>query len=168
MNIMELGAMGEFIAAVAVVLSLGYLGFKIRQSNALSRSQTRQNMMELSQQSLYKLLDDPTIFTAMTEESVSLEQKIKLQTWLTVSMRHREFEWFTQRDRVADAAMTDAYLGVIPIVLGNRRTRAWWYGSRERSFDPQFAAFVDEVLEQSPYTDFFDLEALDGWSTVAP
>ena len=53
-NIVEIGALGEFVAAV--VVSLACLGFQIRQSNALSRPETRQNLMELS---LSKLVDEP-------------------------------------------------------------------------------------------------------------
>ncbi len=42
MTLTELGALGEFIAAVAVLITLVYLTLQVQQGNALARSQTRQ------------------------------------------------------------------------------------------------------------------------------
>ena len=61
MNWEAIGAVGEIIGAIAVVASLVYVGIQVHQSNILSRSQTRQSIMQLVQQELYKLADDPTI-----------------------------------------------------------------------------------------------------------
>ena len=40
MNIMELGAIGELVGGVAVIGSLIYVGFQVRQSNALNRAES--------------------------------------------------------------------------------------------------------------------------------
>ncbi len=46
MTLEDLGNIGEFVGAIAVVLSLIYLAVQIRQSNALARAQSRQNLLD--------------------------------------------------------------------------------------------------------------------------
>ena len=38
MDIMELGAIGELVGGVAVIASLIYVGFQVRQSNSVARA----------------------------------------------------------------------------------------------------------------------------------
>ncbi|NIU03573.1 MAG: hypothetical protein GWO40_04635, partial [Gammaproteobacteria bacterium] len=38
MNIMELGAVGELVGGLAVIVSLTYVGLQLRQSNNLAKS----------------------------------------------------------------------------------------------------------------------------------
>ncbi len=44
MNIQDLGSLGEFIAAVAVVVSLAYVAVQIRQNTRASRAETVQHL----------------------------------------------------------------------------------------------------------------------------
>ena len=49
MNIMELGALGEFVGAVAVVVTLGYLALQVRQSKSaldINSQETRAATMQ--------------------------------------------------------------------------------------------------------------------------
>ena len=46
MTIQDLGALGELVAAVVMVITLAYLTVQVRQGNAIARAQTRQSMME--------------------------------------------------------------------------------------------------------------------------
>ena len=46
MTIQDLGALGELVAAVAVVITLAYLTIQVRQVNSLARAQARQSMVE--------------------------------------------------------------------------------------------------------------------------
>ncbi len=61
MTIQDFGALGELVAAVAVVITLVYLTIQVRQGNNLARAQTRQSMMEQTRAELYKLIDEPSI-----------------------------------------------------------------------------------------------------------
>lgn len=61
-----------------------------------------------------------------------------------------------------DPRMYESYAGVIAFVLGTERTRRWWsVNGHSHTFDAGFVKFVDEVLEKSPLTDYFD--SLDKW-----
>ncbi len=162
MTLEQWAYIGEIIAAVAVIASLVYLGIQVRQSNVLSRAQTRQSMIQMAQQEILAIAQDPTIWTAFTKEEITDEEKIKLHEWLIASMRQREYEWFARNDGVIDSAMFGAYSGVIPLLLGTERTRRWWAVHRqEHVFDAAFVSFVDGLLDSSPRSDYF--YSLDKW-----
>ena len=59
MSLMEIGAIGEFAAAIAVLITLIYLSIQVRQSNAQARLEVRRVMFEYDHRELYRLVDDP-------------------------------------------------------------------------------------------------------------
>jgi len=161
MNWEAIGAIGEIFGAIAVVISLAYLATQIRQSNKMSRSQTSQNMIQLARQEILAIAEPPEIWTAFTKPDLPMEQKIKLHQWLMSSLRQREYEWLTWKAGDIDSSMFEAYAGVIPIILGTERTRRWWMNYGDTFYAPEFVAYVNVVLEDSPLTDFW--ESLEKW-----
>jgi len=157
MTLVELGALGEFVAAIAVLITLVYLTIQVRQGNALGRAQTRQRMVEQAERELLRLVEDPVIFKCfLKEDPLTEEEKIKLAFWLTASLRQREYEWFQYRDGKIDRQTWESYRSVIPTHLGTARTREWWGSFLSRSLDPGFVAEVNNLIEHSPPTDYFD------------
>jgi hypothetical protein len=160
MTLEQWAYLSEITAAVAVVASLIYLGAQVRQSNVLSRAQTRQSMIQMAREEILGVT--PAIYAAFTADEVSTEDKINLHQWLVAMMRQREYEWLTRADGVIDPEMFDSYAGVIPMLLGPERARRWWdYHGNEHAFAPGFVAFVNELLEQIPYNGYF--HSLDKW-----
>ena len=146
----------QIVASIAVVVSLIYLGIQVRHANVLSRAQTRQSMMELTQEQLLLQVTDPSIWLGVfSNEPRSVEEKVKVNMWLTLFMRQREYEWFTYNEGIIDASMFNAYAGVIGIILGTERNRRWWDLRRKvNEFDPRFMAHVDGIIASSPLTKY--------------
>ena len=163
MSLEQYSSIAEIVASIAVVASLIYLARQVRHANVLSRAQTRQSMMELTQEQLLLQVTDPTIWLGVfSEEPRSVEEKVKINMWLTMFMRQREYEWFTYNEGIIDASMFNAYAGVIAMILGTERNRRWWALRRElKEFDPGFMAYVDELLARSPLTNYPEL--VEGW-----
>jgi hypothetical protein len=160
MTLEQWAYIGQIVAAAAVVASLIYLGMQVRQSNVLSRAQTRQSMIQMGREEILSVT--PEVFTAFTAHEISAEDKVNLHQWLTAMMRQREYEWLTRNDGVIDKQMFESYAGVIPMLLGPERARKWWtYHGHEHSFAPGFVAFVNERLERTPYNGYF--HSLDKW-----
>jgi len=118
-------------------------------------------MMELTQDQLLLQVTDPTIWLGVfSEDALPLEEKVKINMWLTRFMRQREYEWLTFKAGIMDAEMFNAYAGVIPLIFGTERNRRWWGLHREiKEFDPAFMEYVDDLLARSPLTsgDFFSV-----------
>ena len=80
MSIAELGAIGERIGEVAVVLSLLYVATQVRQANKLARGQTRQRMVEQAQHEVYQgFVAEPSIWQSLyKEEALNETEWIRL------------------------------------------------------------------------------------------
>lgn len=157
MSIQEIGAIGELIAAVAVVISLLYLARQVRQANALARGQTRERMVEQGQTELYKgFIDEPSIVRSLYQsEPLSEVEWIRVTGWLFSAMRQREYEWFQKRDGNIDKNLWYAYREVIPIQLSSPRLREWWEMIGSEPFDPEFRAMVSQLLQERDGSGFF-------------
>ena len=161
MTLEQWANMGEIVAAVAVIISLAYLGVQVRQSNVLSKAQTSQSMVQMAQQEIL-CLRQPELWFAFSSDEITEEDKVNLNAFLTASMRQREYEWLSRKEGIIDAEMYESYAGAIVIALGTERTRRWWkVNGHNHSFTPGFVEDVDSRLSQSPLSDFWT--SLDQW-----
>lgn len=153
---------GQIVSAVAVVASLIYLAAQIRQSNSLARAASRQVMMQMGQGELYKVVDDPQMWDLFTKPELSRYEKVRLHSMLLANIRQREYEWAEKQEGTIDPRIAESYAGILTFALGTERTRRWWdvYG-HSHTFDPGFVRFVDQLLEKSPLTSYWD--SLDDW-----
>ena len=162
MELEQWAAMGQIVGAAAVVASLVYLAIQIRQSNALARAGTRQVMMQMGQNELGKVVDDPDIWDLFTKDELSRHEKVRLHSMLLANLRQREYEWAEKREGTIDPRIAQSYAGILTFVLGTERTRRWWdVHGHSHTFDAEFVRFVDQLLEKSPLTDYW--ESLDKW-----
>lgn len=163
MTISEIGALGEFIAAVAVLITLIYLTVQVRQTNAQSRLQIRQTMFEHDHRELYQLIDDPIVWACfLKEEPLSPDEKAKFTFYLTANMRLREWEWQQYQDGLISKDDLKTYDEVTLSHLGNEKARKWWDALGRPILDPEFVDYVDELLRakqpsDSYYTAYQDL-----------
>jgi hypothetical protein len=157
MNWDAVSAISEAIGVVIVVLSVLYLAKQIRQSNMLARSQTRQRVVEQSQQELYQgFIANPSIYRSLSkQEPLTEEEWIQLSGWLISAMRQREYEWFQYKDGHLDEDLWKACSTVITFHLGTARTRKWWDLNGNRPFDREFCAMVAELMDESGETSYF-------------
>lgn len=150
MTIQDMGALGEVIAAVAVLITLVYLSVQVRQANVLAKSQARQRMIEHAQAELYAQMADPSItYSAVKEGKLSEEEQVRLSMFLTAFMRQRELEWFQYQDGIIDKHVYRAYHGVIAIFISQERTKSWWNSIGRFGFDANFVNEVDSFLRKS-------------------
>ena len=161
MNWGAISAVSDLIASIAIVISLVYLAKQIKHANLLSQGQTRRDMLEIGQNELYKVFDNPHIWNLMQKEALTHEERVTLHTWLLASMRLREFEWSQHRFGIVDEDTYNAHSEVIPIVLGTRRSRDWWAARGTTAFNPKFVEFVNKKIEQSPLTNYWEIG--DNW-----
>ena len=162
LTIQDIGALGELVAAVAVVITLAYLTVQVRQGNSLARAQTRQSMMEQVRVDLHKLIDEPSILHCFSkDEALTPDEKAKFTSWLAAAMRQREYEWLQYRNGVIDRATWETYQRMIPEHLGTQRAQNWWQISTH-FMDPGFVESVNELLASPLPTSFFEeLATLD-------
>ncbi len=163
MNWEAIGAIGQILGVVVVVLSLIYVAAQVRQGNRFAKLQARQRMIEQAHDELYGQMADPSITYANVKPGpLTEEEQAKLSLFLIAFMRQREWEWFEYRDGIIDKDVYTAYHDVIPIHLGTPRARKWWKALGRFAFNAEFVAAVDELLASSqPSTYLRDMRTWD-------
>jgi hypothetical protein len=151
-----LAAWSQVAASIAVLFTLVYLSIQVRQTAALIRAESRQAMMSNTLHEIFKVTDYPEIvmsFDPRTE--LTPEAKVRLDSWLTASLRAREHEWLQFKNGVLDKDSWDAYKQVIPtIIIGTKRTRQWWANFGPGQFHPEFCQLVESLLQSTECSDW--------------
>ena len=151
MNWEALGAIGEIVGAVAVVVTLGYLAVQIRQNTRSMRTATRQNVLGDSISFLEHLFTDPELARVWGDgirDSESLSEPERHRFHLFAMSFFRRFESIHQHHREGLLPTSD-WAGLRDSVLeGVARPGllAWWESNSFR-FNPYFREFFADSLK---------------------
>jgi hypothetical protein len=160
-TISDLGALGSFLASIAVFITVVYLARQVRQGNTLHRMQSRETLMNQDVLTLQLQLADSSITKSFIKQDPSEDELLKLHLFLTLFLRQREWEWLLHKDGVFPKELYETYMGVFPIFFGTERTRKWWNSMGKTAIAPEFSAEIDKMLENQPLTTYWsNLERL--------
>ena len=159
MNWQAIGAVGEIVAAVAVVLSLVYLAAQIRQNTLQVEEQCRsqrQNSM-LGARSAFTewrslIVQDPSVAATWKKGNQSLEllsedERIQMDFLLIDFFWAFATLWMQMSEGLADESFWDVAKGNVALYAGPG-VRDWWSNSPHRNEYPEgFAATIDAIFK---------------------
>jgi len=147
MNWDAIGAIGEVAGAIGVIVTLIYLATQIRQSNELSRSESRQALVANDVTSLTANIELADVFARLVSEGeLSKQDQLRLSFMFSLDLRNREFEYFQYTNGLLDENVWLAYRQVILVNHSTKIGRIWWEEIGRGLVDPGFAKLVDELL----------------------
>ena len=127
MNIQDLGAIGEAVGAIAVVVTLLYLTAQIRQNNQLLRSGSRQALVTNDVTSLAANLQNSDVFAKfVSDQHLTPEEQLRISFMFSLDLRNREFEYFQYMNGLLDAETWKSYRQVVLINHSSALGRKWW------------------------------------------
>jgi hypothetical protein len=163
MGIVELGALGEFVGSIAVLATLIYLSFQVREARAESRSSLLQHrndaarslwMSEASNPELVAALvkgdralgSERTVDTALVEHAgLTREEARMVVNSFLASFFHRQ-TLYLSRLTDAERRTLDRQLALI---FSRGLPRLWFENIPRETFDPAFVAHVEGILSSS-------------------
>ncbi len=96
MTLEQYAAIAEIIGVSLVIASLIYVAQQLRQNTEMMRAESRNQIVLGHQQELFTLVRNPDIWKGMSDEELD-DESVRLNMWLTASLRAREHEWFQVR-----------------------------------------------------------------------
>ena len=160
MSLSDLASLGSFVSGAAVLASLVFLFFQMRQMTKQVRL-TEQNQQALIRRGsrtrnieLLLTRTDPSVAEATAkgfvgDETISAVQYEQFIAYTLASFIHLEDLFFQHKSGLlTDSAFDASRSGHKPFfsVLG---TRQFWENARI-SFAPEFAKFVDDLIADTP------------------
>ena len=153
MSIIELGALGEFLGSIGVIVTLIYLAIQIRQSSAATRAQAVQSTSDaMIQISLAQTSDDPwaDLFgkAGIDYYALSAHERNRVGWFWFALMRGEETLFHLYVDGNAPETTWEAHEGAIRQNAKSVGFRQWW---RENPypFTRPFSTLVDDLLKQA-------------------
>ena len=150
MDIQDLGSIGEFVSSIAVVATLLFVAFQLRQTTKALRASTFQ---DINQDQIRLTQDARAIFDIFKEsrgESLGIEDRMKAGEFFYNAFRSYETAWYQFREGNLDSVAFE----------GHRRWMVWGLANPSGSwnklkvlFHPEFCAFVDELLSERKWED---------------
>jgi hypothetical protein len=146
MTLSDLGNLGEFISAVAVVLSLLYLAAQVRQNTRMMRVSTHQALNTGWNSLNVAYGSDPAVSTLLHRGSQDYSQLDRDERFRYTLLMRAIFgsynDMFLQvRERLVSREEWTGQTRVIAMTLGSPGARAWW----ERNAEIYSEAFRQEI-----------------------
>lgn len=150
MNWEAIGAIGEILGAIGVIVTLGYLAVQIRQNSASVRASTLQHMTEASA-SLHDLLasnaDLGRIIHAGAGDlgALTSDERLRFQSFMMGFLRRLEH---IQRESSQRRVSHEEWAGLLASaisVMSQPGSLEWWAENSQR-FNPEFAEWLDREL----------------------
>jgi hypothetical protein len=151
MTIENLGNVGEFVAAIATLITLAYLAVQIRQNTRAVRAVSHHSVTDSFNHINAIIGTDPAaarIFRLGLEGLENLDEDEQFSFAFLMLSYLRVFETlFYQRDiGAAEEQLYESEHNSLRWVFGYRGARDWWR-SNEISFSPEFRAHIDQLID---------------------
>jgi hypothetical protein len=151
MNWEALGAIGEIVGAVAVVVTLGYLAVQIRQNTSALRASTHQALIDstLMYQSL--TLNNPDVarirlYGVADPTKLTEEDQFRFRTAMEMLFRLIENAFVQHEEGTLGGDGWHRYAETVRHHFRDYPSVGDWWNSPRIPFGPRFSAWVDEQL----------------------
>ena len=153
MNIMELGALGEFVGSIGVIATLIYLAIQIRQNSAATRAQAVQSTSDaMIQISLVQTSDEgwADLFTRASVDyyALSAEERNRLGWFWFALLRGQETLYQLFLNGNAPKTTWESHAASIRHNAKSVGFRQWWQ-ENPYPFTREFSSFVDGAMTQA-------------------
>lgn len=149
-NLIKYSPLIDLITTVAIVISLLFVGYEIRQNTKLARGQARQALAEINQGWLtyvsQKETNDIWHKVWYTDEEITPSEWRRGSFLMTIQLRRFENVFFQFSEGFFDDSALHSYGLQDMMVFRTPRFHRYWIEDKWRSgFDTNFVAFFEEA-----------------------
>ncbi len=154
-TIQDLGAIGEFIGGVAVLITLIYLAMQIKQNTKVNASLIRQNFYDATQRMMLHAVESTEfmeLFNRAWSTNDSLTPAEQMQIWRHMQAIFMGYQGFFEQYKSGalpekDWALMRKILTTFWLLDGKGKTDAWEQMSSGRFFNEDFLEEIDSLKE---------------------
>ena len=144
-------AIAEVVGAAAVVVSLIYLAYQVRQNTRAIRGATLDAITDHMQDELKWSSEMAHIWKIVLDEpkELTFEESWQLSEWVTAAFTARQNEFHQYRHGLLDKDIWKASENIIRLLVGMEWVQNWWteFGRNDRS--AAFVELVDKIAAEN-------------------
>ena len=175
MTLADLGALGEFIGSLAVVVTVGYLALQIRQSTAQQRREESLSIQQ-GQNTVISQMMDPANVRAFAraaegDGSASVADRARAIIWVIQYLNHFQNVYDLHRNGSLDEDRYALWEGFAVGMVASKGLRAWWDDeSGKLAFLPAVRELIDRKLNDpvdppTPFNKTWTIFSTEGWAS---
>ncbi len=149
MTLQDLGALGELVGGVAVVITLVYLALQVRQNTAMITAQAVQASIDATQRVLLFRADNPdmrrVLRKARTGGDLTADETEALASYLQAVFMNFQGRLQHNVRGVFDASVNESYELILVDYLRQSYVRRWWEFS-QALYGTSFRRHCNDVL----------------------
>ena len=146
MNWDAIGAIGEIIGALAVVITLFYLARQVKHSTRMARAEMTKDLYLASRTAIMDVAASDRLAEIWADiRPFEDEAAARRHTFYQSFFRLYELQFNLANQGLLDAGIATSYVLVIRMFARTRHFDAYWAGARGE-FHEDFAAYVDEQI----------------------
>lgn len=147
MNWDAIGAVGEIIGAIAVVLTLFYLARQIRQGTRMARAEMTKDLYLASREAIMDVTSNDRLAEIWADiRPFPDPAAARRHTFYQSFFRLYELQFSLAKEGLLDDSIATSYQLVIRMFAQTLHFDAYWAGARAE-FHESFAAYVDEQVD---------------------
>ena len=153
MSLSELGSLGEFIGALAVVVSLAYLALQIRHNTRAVRSSMHQDMLGSTLRIAESLSDNADLARIVLKadrdyDNLTAEERVRFEAYAERVFGNFESVFYSYRNSMIEDDLWDAWESSYLVDISRTSIRRFWQEQRPRHLR-DFMEFLDEFYRTS-------------------
>ena len=159
MWIVELGALGEFISSIAVLVTLVYLAIQTRQAQQALQSASLHTAIATMNQNTQNVVASreytEIVLKGLANEELAVSEWFRFILWLTGMFHVFQQHYLDSQRGLGDRRVWAAEERAMRDMLGNPGVARWWHEAPARPFTDVFVDHVNAVLESTQETTQF-------------
>lgn len=146
-----LGNYGEFVGAIGVVVTLGYLAIQIRMSNRTNTALALQNLSNRAHDRMMAIANPEFAKTVSEPDYEKLEpwQKQQIQTWVMVHIQDLQDQFRQNRLGILPTTSLKGRLNTVLLIRKRWRITDETFDRRALSYDPDFVDWYRAALSDA-------------------
>ena len=150
MNFIELGALGEVVAALATVATLGYLALQIRLNNKLAISSIEHNLNTRVYERRFTISRDDEFCNFLSRDwgadELTRTEKTKIAQYVTMLIIDAREVFLQDKLGFVSEHLLNARLDVLKLgIMQNPTSKSVW-ASYRKLVDPDFAQYFEQAI----------------------
>ena len=154
MTLEEIYYIGQTVAVVAILGSLGAIWVQLRKDHALATAECTRDILKQTSQLFDDLLASPTGLESLevcsaNYRGASIRQKSEFAQWMVKHIMLAEQANFMLTDRLIDYNSHHKLIALSALYLGTPGGREYWEDSKV-AFGDSVVTAIDKVLREDP------------------
>ncbi len=150
LSIQDLGSIGEFVAAIATLITLVYLATQIRQNTKVAKAQLSKDLFLTSRQALMDIAANPEL-AKLAAQNLGRDSPEEAQSaeFLNSFFRLYELYFTLARQGLLDESISESYERVMRLFTTQQSFLDWWAIASKAEYQGPFVDHVNSIIEEN-------------------